>query len=315
MRLTQKHGETKTTKRKNGKMSSKKYDSSKIRVNPVFSYIDENENNWKQFLQWLANNKFQGRFSPEFTQLMVYYSGRGRHEFAIEPNAELLRFLVFKDEGIAALREDMKKKLSKKNNSELSATEKARLELFAKETREKQRRRADNQFSKEFFFEGKDYPDVVVITNSIVLIIEGKLTEPHLTTHTTWLNGRDQMIRHLDSAIACKVVKGHPFFEHDIFGMYVVGNGIDVDGHLTEGCDKSIELSGRHPHYNMENYTYLGHEWYWRKALPQYAGNEAKMKAIAKCFLGYVTWNEIGRLFDGIKAPQDTVNQNTTTLR
>ena len=298
-------------------MGSRKYDSSKIRVNPVFSYIDGEVEGWSKFLRWLAEDKFPRRFSYRSGPLEVYYSGNGRSEFAIAPNEKLLNFLVFKDAGIAALREDMKKKLRKKRGSELSATETARLEFFSKELREKQRNRAKSggQFPKELIFEGMDYPDVVVITDSVVLIIEGKLTEPHLTTRTTWLKGRDQMIRHLDSAMACKALKEHRFFGHDVFGMYVIGNGVDVDGHLTEGCDKSIEMSGRHPRYKMENYTYLGHEEYWRMALPQYADDEKSMKEIANCFLGYVTWNEIGRLFGGIHVPIDTIGQIMTVLR
>lgn len=292
-------------------MSNRKYDSSKIRVEPVFSYIDEEREGWTIFLQWLAKEKFPGQFSPKFakySELQVFYAGNGGGELAIAPNENLLDFLVFNDKGIAALREDMKKKLREKRKSRLSATEIARLELFSENTREKQRMRAKigGRLLKEFLFEGIDYPDVVIITNSIVLIIEGKLTEAHLTTQTTWLEGRDQMIRHLDSAMACTALKGHPFFDRKVFGMYIVGNGIDIDGHLTEGEDKSIKMSGRHPHYKMENYTYLGHEEYWRRALPQYADDENNMRKISKCFLGYVTWNEIGRLFGGIQVPLDT---------
>lgn len=300
-------------------MSNRKYDSSKIRVEPVFSYIDGKREGWPTFLQWLAKKKFPGRFSPAFakySELEVFYSGNGGGELAIAPNENLLDFLVFKDEGIATLREDQKERLRVKRKSELSATEKARLELFSEKTREKQRMRAKigGRFLREFLFEGIDYPDVVIVTNSIVLIIEGKLTETHLTTLTTWLEGRDQMIRHLDSAMACKALKGHPFFERKVFGMYVVGNGIDVDGHLTEGYDESIKMSGRHPHYKMENYTYLGHEEYWRRALPQYVDDENSIKEIAERFLGYVTWNEIGRLFGGIQVPLDTDNRTKITL-
>ena len=281
-------------------MSSRKYDSSRIRVEPVFSYIDATKDGWRKFLHWLID-KFPGRFSPfsaDYSELEVYYAGNGGGELAIAPNEELLDFLIFTDEGIAALRGDMKNKLRRKMRTDLSVTERARLELFSEETREKQRKRAKigGRFLKEFLFEGIDYPDVVIITNKIVLVIEGKLTEPHLTTRTTWLDGRDQMIRHLDSAMSCKMFSGKT-----IMGMYIIG---DDD-------DESIKRSGRHPDYNMNNYNYELSKSYWEKALPHYANRkdgEKEIKRVANGYLGYCTWNEVGHVFGGIVVPIDTTS-------
>ena len=281
-------------------MSNRKYDSSKIRVEPVFSYIQE-KNGWRKLLLWLAN-KFPRRFSSAFADYSkpdVYYSGNGGGELPIAPNEDLLDFLVFNDKGIKALRADMKDKLCKKDDSELSASDKARIELFAKETREKQRKRArvGGRFLREFLFEGIDYPDVVIITNRIVLIIEGKLTESHLTTRTTWLDGRDQMIRHLDSAMACKQFAGKK-----VFGMYIVA----------DSRDESVKRSGRCPKYDFDAYKDID---YWKNALPQYADNDEKINEIKNGYLGHVTWHDIGNVFGGIDVPTDIFKSGFITLR
>jgi hypothetical protein len=45
---------------------------------------------------------------------------------------------------------------------------------------------------------GPSYPDVFIETESAVVVIEGKRTEPAPTTRTTWMSRRDQ--RHIDAA-------------------------------------------------------------------------------------------------------------------
>lgn len=51
-----------------------------------------------------------------------------------------------------------------------------------------------------YVLEGPSYPDVFIETESAVVVIEGKRTEPEPTTRTTWMSRRDQMLRHIDAA-------------------------------------------------------------------------------------------------------------------
>ncbi len=283
------------------------YNSSIIRVQPVFAHIGRlgEENGWSVFLNWISQ-QFPTKFSHEmatFSTLRAYYSGDGGGELAIPPNPDLLEYLIT-DEGIEHLRKDTVAKLQSKRDlgQELSETDKARLALFDSGSREEQRFRAriGGQMLRPFQFEGLDYPDVVIVTDKIVLIVEGKLTEPHLTTQTTWLDGRDQMIRHLDSAMACEELSA----QKHVLGMYIIG----------DSSDESIQKSGRHPCYDFSNYSFLGHEEYWKKALPHYARDDDKLKKIACRYLGHVTWQSLGRQFAGIKVPIDSSSQSAKFL-
>jgi hypothetical protein len=48
--------------------------------------------------------------------------------------------------------------------------------------------------------EGPSCPDVFLSTDELVVVIEGKRTEPTPTTGTSWMRVRHQMLRHLDAA-------------------------------------------------------------------------------------------------------------------
>lgn len=58
--------------------------------------------------------------------------------------------------------------------------------------------RADKQW---FVLEGPSYPDVFISTPDLIVVIEGKRTEPGPTTATTWMSPRHQMLRHMDCAL------------------------------------------------------------------------------------------------------------------
>lgn len=273
-------------------MGSGLYDSSKIRVVPVFNQIKKISEGPRSFLQWVANNPathFDSTF-VDASEIDVFFSGEeGGGELAIPPNPALTDFLLT-DEGIDLLKKDG---IYKKAESgvPLSNSERARYELFDPLTREKQRKRAriGGRLMREFLFEGMDYPDVVFVNDRMVLIVEGKLTEPCLKTDTTWLHERDQMIRHLDSAMACEQFKNKK-----VFGMHVVG---DVER------DQSIAQSARRPKYDWSKYNYPDSFDYWAGSLPQYRGEEEKIKERALGYLGHVTWHDIGRFLGGVDVP------------
>ena len=62
------------------------------------------------------------------------------------------------------------------------------------------RLRAGKRGKKWFVFEGPSSPDAYLETDSIVVVVEGKRTEPTTTSHTTFMPKRSQLIRHMDAA-------------------------------------------------------------------------------------------------------------------
>jgi len=51
-----------------------------------------------------------------------------------------------------------------------------------------------------FVLEGQSRPDAYLETDSLVLVVEGKRTEPLPTNDTAWMHYRPQLIRHMDAA-------------------------------------------------------------------------------------------------------------------
>ena len=55
-----------------------------------------------------------------------------------------------------------------------------------------------------YVLEGPSQPDVYLETDDAIIVIEGKRTESGPTRTTDWMEPRDQMLRHLDCAHACR---------------------------------------------------------------------------------------------------------------
>ncbi len=58
-----------------------------------------------------------------------------------------------------------------------------------------------------YVLEGPSQPDVHLETDDAIIVIEGKRTESGPTRTTDWMEPRDQMLRHLDCAHACRGTK------------------------------------------------------------------------------------------------------------
>ena len=55
--------------------------------------------------------------------------------------------------------------------------------------------------AKWYIFEGPSKPDAFVETDTFILVVEGKRTEPSLEIDTKWMEHRPQLIRHMDGAM------------------------------------------------------------------------------------------------------------------
>jgi hypothetical protein len=117
-------------------------------------------------------------------------------------------------------------------------------------------------------FEGPTCPDAFIETPDALLVVEGKRTEPGATTHTSWMDGRHQMWRHIDAAWE---IRGR----RKVFGFFVV-NGDDA-GNVPELWKRaSLETLG--PEAISSSFPHRSAE---------------ETLDISNCFLGITTWQQI----------------------
>ncbi len=126
-----------------------------------------------------------------------------------------------------------------------------------------------------YIFEGPSKPDVYIATPEAIVVIEGKRTENYITTKTSWMGERHQMLRHIDCAwdvrggrrvLGCLIVEG----EGGAGGLPVPNKWIEA-ARLTV-ADQALELS-----------------------LPHRSADERR--GIANAFLGVTTWQQVCRTF------------------
>jgi hypothetical protein len=126
-------------------------------------------------------------------------------------------------------------------------------------------------------FEGPTYPDVFIETPDAVIVIEGKFTEAGPTTHTTWMPGRHQMLRHIDAAWELSRGKA-------VYGFFIVVAGIADRGlprlsklwqDAATDTTSPAAISASLPHRSL-----------------------TEKMAIAKAFVGITTWQDVCERFD-----------------
>lgn len=126
----------------------------------------------------------------------------------------------------------------------------------------------DNVPAREWYvFEGYTVPDVFIETRSHIIIGEAKRTESKLTTKTTWLGERDQLVRHIDSVIDSS---------KQVLSFFLFSK-LDFDTHFSQKMN------------NYKNTEYL------KRSLPH--RNYSIIERIAKTFIGYTFWEDVGKVF------------------
>lgn len=119
-------------------------------------------------------------------------------------------------------------------------------------------------------FEGTTMVDCALFFESVTVFIEGKRTESHLTTGTTWHDGRHQVVRNLDC------LRVEPNRAERWYVMTVV-----EDDNATCMADAKA-LDG-------ERKTFVD-------ALPHLTG--AETDEIREHYLGWTTWQQVAATFD-----------------
>lgn len=122
-----------------------------------------------------------------------------------------------------------------------------------------------------YVLEGPSQPDVYLETDDAIIVIEGKRTEAGPTRITDWMEPRDQMLRHIDCAYACRGAKL-------VLGLMIVeGTGGVTAIAVPKAWDDSAA--------EIVSVPLLG------ASLPHRL--EAERAAIAESFLGVTTWQAV----------------------
>jgi hypothetical protein len=125
-----------------------------------------------------------------------------------------------------------------------------------------------------FLFEGPSQPDVYIETRDLIVIIEGKRTEPGPTKITKWMPGRHQMLRHIDCAWEVRGPK-------QVIGFFIV-----------EGSDKSESVPANWLTFSRETIS----DRALATSLPHRGPDERS--GIAGAFKGATTWQRVCREFN-----------------
>ena len=175
--------------------------SSLTRVQPVFDYINLDIQKLNQFF-----SLFDKKVSITSKILFCKY---GENETSIKPPKELLLWCINNIDKLNSVEFE-------KIKESYSTTNRKRYALYTNDpaTKQKALTELNNEHLPQkawFIFEGYTHPDIYIETENEIFIGEAKRTESILTTSTTWMIERDQLIRHIDSVIDSKK-KEYSFF-------------------------------------------------------------------------------------------------------
>jgi len=119
--------------------------------------------------------------------------------------------------------------------------------------------------------EGPSQPDAFLATEELIVVVEGKRTEPAPTTSTWWMRTRHQMLRHLDAAW---VQRG----ERQVVGLMIIEEDQAQEaawkGYAEQMAEEAV-LQGSLPHRSSED-----------------------RRELAASFLGITTWQRVCGAFN-----------------
>jgi len=243
-------------------------DSSKTRVVPVFDCLYQNDKTGKSWLPKLLSLPTGGNPAalPGNCDVSIEEIGWGTNEKRLDPPVSLLSWLI----------RHPRKPMDGSLSSDRAKAQKRREWIEGSETRmlEALALLSNNLDGDDWhILEGKTQPDIFIQTSGLLVLIEGKRTEPKPTTATKWMKGRHQMLRHIDCAWE---IRG----KRQVRGFFIVeGNSAQQDvpspwlDHARDTI-KSRSIASSLPHRGPE-----------------------EQRAIASCFTGVTTWQRICREF------------------
>jgi hypothetical protein len=250
------------------------HDSSKTRVQPVFSALDALRTNWlPKLLDLAAGTTAASRpwRNQDMTIVRADWTGKekGSKERALFPPVTLLRELASHIEfGVGPSLDGpgenrrLRRLLRDKDAGTLMRAE----QLLGQHPRRR---------FPWCTFEGPTYPDVVVETPDAVVVIEGKRREAGPTTKTQWMPIRHQMLRHIDAA--WEIRKGR-----SVYGLFIVSAKPEKTGTVpSTRWQKAVEITR-----NLDAV---------KKSLPHRSPDERA--DIANSLIGITTWESVCKEF------------------
>lgn len=251
-----------------------KNNSSKTRVQPLFDQLYAKDGKGRSWLPRLLQLPAAGSSVdwPRDVDYEIVSSGwesriPGKKEFALDPPVSLLSWLIRhpRQPVSGSLSDDPEKRRKREEWIERSPERLMEaLRLL----------RNNPQREDWYIFEGPSQPDVYIETRNLIVVIEGKRTEPKPTTNTKWMPGRHQMLRHLDCAWE---VKG----QKQIIGFFIV-----------EGLGESMDVPAMWTNFSRETISTRA----IATSLPHRGPEE--QAGIAAAFCGVTTWQRVCIEFD-----------------
>jgi hypothetical protein len=224
------------------------YDSARTRIAPVFGRLqclDPSGRLWLQGLLELGNTRKLPRPQAGKASLRVAKWWPRQARLAAPPG--LLRWLLENAEKPRNAAAWGRHPEVKENRRRVVDRDAVTVAEALKRLEERRR------FGRAWYvLEGPTQPDVYLDTDEVVVVIEGKRSEPGPTTSTAWMPVRHQMLRQLDSA--WEVRQGRR-----IYGLFIVegneGSGTEAPAVWREVADVTISedvLRGSLPHRTPE---------------------------------------------------------------
>ena len=245
--------------------------SSEIRVAPFGKLLVKDHSNVSKLLHLVkCSNVNFGTFSNDD----IFFAGNNANknntgEMALKPPQEHLKSiidLIYCDENA---REYFKKAVEK---SHVSAKEN-RLKMAGREYYIEDIYKAIENNEKWAILEGTSKPDLFIESDRFILIIEGKLTEPHTTTKTTYLMSRNQMLRHIQGAIEHNRQNNQ---NKKIIAFYIVPETFSQIEEIKKG-DKFVDI------LEKESVRISDHKY---------------IDLITSSYYGYTTWEKVEKKFN-----------------
>jgi len=244
------------------------YDSSATRVVPVFNKLlsyDPTGRTWLPRLIHLPEGGSEAEI-PDGMDFGLRALGWGKQEAKLAPPIALLSWLARHPRkpisGI--LSKDPEKAVARQewiDGSEARMVEALGLLM------------SNPSAQKWHLFEGATRPDVYLETKDLLVVIEGKRTEHGPTTSTKWMDGRHQMLRHLDCAWE---IRGHK----KVLGFFIVDSHSSSPNVPDNWCIFAKETVS--PEAISSSLPHRGPE---------------EQRQIADAFIGVTTWQRVCKEF------------------
>lgn len=242
-----------------------KNDSTRTRVAPTFDAISATGPDWLKRLLRLPKHGAPGSAVRWSDDLRVLEFRWGAKEKLLNPPRSLLEWLVNNLEVEPPPAHDdpseaaeMRRRLFRRDPETIAVA----MRHLAKGITHR----------RWWVLEGPTHPDVYLETPDAIVVIEGKYTERGPTTYTQWMPIRHQMHRHLDAAWEIRGGKR-------VYGFFIV-----------EGDGRSGEVTS--------DWLRFAEQTYSDKALIRSLPHRCEEReALARCFLGVTTWQNVLREF------------------